>query len=91
MLQTCSKIDIPPKPRRNDAIIILIDNFFIRILQILFKPLVTSKIPSIMALLKLAGIFSKLNKGLIKVKFKKTSKKATIVTRVYGVKISIKL
>ena len=52
---------MPPNPKRKDAIIILIDNFLAGILQIIFRPLVNSKIPENKPLLNSGGIFNKLN------------------------------
>ena len=67
VLQTCSKTEMPPNPRRKEAIIILIESFFSGILQTIFKPLVSSKIPAIKPVEKLSGICNKLNIGVIAV------------------------
>ena len=67
VLQTWSKIEIPPKPNKNEANIIFMDNFFVGILQILFNPLVNSKIPEIKLFPNSAGTFNKLNKGTMQV------------------------
>ena len=44
-LKTCKSTQIPPKPRRNDVSIILIEICFNFIADIKFIPFVTSKIP----------------------------------------------
>ena len=46
-LQTWSKTEMPPRPRRKEAIIIFIEIFFSGILQIIFSPLVNYIIPDI--------------------------------------------
>ena len=60
------RIEIPPKPSKKEARIILIDSFLQGILQIIFNPLVNSKKPDIIPFANSEGIFSELNKGLIK-------------------------
>lgn len=63
VLQTCSKIENPPNPKRKEAKIILIEIDFSGILQIIFKPLVSSKIPETKPLQKSVGIWNKQKTG----------------------------
>ena len=60
VLQTCNNIDIPPRPRRKEAIIMFIDKFFSGMLHIIFKPFVNSRIPEMKPVQNVEGICSKL-------------------------------
>lgn len=45
ILKTCNNTLNPPKPSSNEQIIILVEIFFVTILQTIFKPFVNSIIP----------------------------------------------
>jgi len=66
ILRTCSKIEIPPKPRRKAVKIILIDIFLHAILEILLIPFVISNIPVNKGWVKSVSICINSKIGLIK-------------------------
>lgn len=55
--KTCSKMDIPPKPRRKAQIVIFIDILLIGILDIIDTPLVSSTIPDKVPFINSVGIW----------------------------------
>ena len=63
ILQTWSKMDIPPNPSKKAVNIILVDIFFVSILEILFIPFVISNIPNKRGSIKEISILKKLNIG----------------------------
>ena len=63
MLKTCNKIEIPPKPNKNEVNIILIEIFLQAILEIVLIPFVISKNPLIKAEAKVVSILRKLKIG----------------------------
>ena len=66
VLQTWSKTDNPPRPRRKEDRIMLYDRCFSGRLQIIFKPFVNSKMPEMKPVVNFSGICRKLNIGLNK-------------------------
>ena len=63
ILNTCNKIEIPPKPSKKALIIILVERFLFTILQHKFKPFVNSQIPDAILVIKLGEIPSDLKTG----------------------------
>ena len=66
ILQTCNKIDIPPKPSKNALKIMLIESFFDAIQDIELIPFVISKKPLIRGAIKSELIPTKLKNGAVK-------------------------
>ena len=64
MLQTCNKIEIPPKPSKNAVNIILIESFLDAILEMLAIPFVISRKPLTKGMIKSWLILSKLKIGV---------------------------
>lgn len=64
MLNTCKKTEIPPKPNKNAVIIILIDIFFMCIIEIRLIPFVISSNPVSIGTIKLIGKCKNLKNGI---------------------------
>lgn len=65
ILNTCKKIEIPPKPSKNDVNRILIEIFLQAILEIIWIPFVISNKPVRNPCTKVVSILKKLNTGEI--------------------------